>query len=357
MRYITEAKVVSNEVDANEKVIQTIIISCECDDYEDLPGQYLKDDSTAQVTVGMTSQAHVISTNKKYEMKSDYTWVEQQPEQSVYFYTKDEIDNMIEDVNTDLGSLEDGLNDEVTARQTADAALEDVLENVINTGAKNLCPVNSGSNTLPTRWLQISINLKPGTYKIKIGTLSSTDTDVSTCQFVFFDSSNNVASNYLYLSRGSDVSGTLTITTQTSYCRLYPSDSYAHSENDTVTATNIMICTEADYNISDAYVPYCPTLAGLYASQYTHDSIQVNLNDITWTQSGGGLYYSQTIQLPDIALLYSVCLSGFASLRATDFIQAACRRSGGWSGFVLYANTNSFNSGAWVTVSGIGTKA
>ena len=90
---------------------------------------------------------------------------------------------------------------------------------------------------------------------------------------------------------------------------------------------------------------------------YVHDSIQVNLNDITWTQSGGGLYYSQTIQLPDINLLYSVCLSGFASLRATDVIQAACRRSGGWSGFVLYANTNSFNSGAWVTVSGIGTRS
>ena len=92
-------------------------------------------------------------------------------------------------------------------------------------------------------------------------------------------------------------------------------------------------------------------------AMYTHDSIQVNLNDISWTQSGGGLYYSQTIQLPDIALLYAVSLSGFASLRATDVIQPACRRSGGWSGFVLYANTNTFNAGAWVTVSGIGTKA
>lgn len=98
-------------------------------------------------------------------------------------------------------------------------------------------------------------------------------------------------------------------------------------------------------------------LAAIEGTIYVHDSVQVNLNDITWTQSGGGMYYSQTIQLPDIALLYSVCLSGFASLRATDIIQPACRRSGGWSGFTLYANTNSFNSGAWVTVSGIGTRA
>lgn len=97
-------------------------------------------------------------------------------------------------------------------------------------------------------------------------------------------------------------------------------------------------------------------LSALESTIYVHDSIQVNLNDVSWTQSGGGLYYSQTITLPDINLLYSVCLSGFASLRATDVIQPACRRTAGWSGFVLYANTNSFNSGAWVTVSGIGTR-
>ena len=98
-------------------------------------------------------------------------------------------------------------------------------------------------------------------------------------------------------------------------------------------------------------------IAGVRSEVYVHDSIQVNLNDITWTRSGGGMYYSQTIQLPDIALLYSVCLSGFASLKETDVIQPACRRSAGWSGFTLYANTNTFNSGAWVTVSGIGTRA
>ena len=98
-------------------------------------------------------------------------------------------------------------------------------------------------------------------------------------------------------------------------------------------------------------------LAELSAALYVHDSIQVNLNDLSWTQSAGGMYYSQTIQLSHIALLYSVCLSGFSSLRPTDYIQAACRRSGAWSGFTLYSNTNTFNTGAWVTVSGIGTKA
>lgn len=356
MRRITDAKVLSDTFSGTKR-IQTILIQCECDDYSDLPPLLYTDTTEAQVTLAMGSTGHIISDNKVYEMKSDGTWVEQLPEQANYFYTKEDIDNIIEDVNTDIGSLEDDLNDEITARQTADDAIEEVLTDLINTGGKNKCPVNSGSNTLPTRWLQISVTLEPGTYRFYCGTLSSDDTDASICQVVGFDSSNAQATNYIYPTRGSDVSADLIVTATTSYIRIYPSDTYAHSENDTVTVTNLMICKKSDWNVSQTYEPYCPTVRQLYDTQYVHDSIQVNLNDITWTQSGGGLYYSQTIQLPDINLLYSVCLSGFASLRATDVIQAACRRSGGWSGFVLYANTNSFNSGAWVTVSGIGTKA
>lgn len=89
------------------------------------------------------------------------------------------------------------------------------------------------------------------------------------------------------------------------------------------------------------------------AAQYLHDSTQVNLADVTWTRSGGGLYYSSTVQIPDsqISKIYHVTLSGFSNLRATDIVTPAVRRSGGWSGFLLYANTNSFLTGAWVTVS------
>lgn len=100
--------------------------------------------------------------------------------------------------------------------------------------------------------------------------------------------------------------------------------------------------TDVDADISD-----------LFAGQYLHDSTQVNLNDISWTRSYSGLYYSATIQIPDspISKIYHATLSGFASLRDTDNIIPAVRRSGGWSGFLLYANTDTFLSGAWVTVS------
>lgn len=100
--------------------------------------------------------------------------------------------------------------------------------------------------------------------------------------------------------------------------------------------------TDVDADISD-----------LFANQYIHDSVQVNLNDITWARSGGGLYYSQAIQIPNspITKIYHATLSGFANIRETDNIIPAVRRSAGWSGFGLYANTGTFASGAWVTVS------
>ena len=100
--------------------------------------------------------------------------------------------------------------------------------------------------------------------------------------------------------------------------------------------------TDIDSDISD-----------LFAGQYLHDSTQVNLSDVTWTRSGGGLYYSSTVQIPDspISKIYHATLSGFANIRSTDVIIPAVRRSGGWGGFLLYANTGTFLSGAWVTVS------
>lgn len=104
--------------------------------------------------------------------------------------------------------------------------------------------------------------------------------------------------------------------------------------------------TETDNLLSDLDT-------SLTAKMYVHDSTQVNLNDITWTRSGGGMYYSSTVTIPNspIRLLYHATLSGFSNLRDTDNVIPAVRRSGGWTGFLFYANTNSFLSGAWVTVS------
>lgn len=216
-------------------------------------------------TLEQASEAHVIADNSKYQMQSDGTWIQQIPPELAFTYTKSEIDDIAQGLSDDIGDVAGDLTTEETARQTADTKLQTALQRQIDTGGKNQCPVNAGSNTLPTRWLQISVQLQPGTYKVYFGSLSSTDTDAATCQVIGFDAGNALATNYIYPERGSDVAADLTVTAETSYVRIYPSDSYAHSDGDTVTVSDLMICTKNDYEISPEYVPYCPTLAELYA--------------------------------------------------------------------------------------------
>lgn len=227
------------------------------------------------------------------------------------------------------------------------------LINLIDTGNKNLMPTPNGQSTPPTRWVNVSITLSPGTYRVFFGNLQSDDTNDTKCQACFLSGSTQV-SNWLTFDRGTDVfSGVCTITEETTTFRLYPSTSYVLSEGDTVTFSDGMICKECDWQISQTYVPYQQTNEELYAMRYVHDSTQINLNDITWTRSGGGLYYSDTITIPNspVVRTYHATLSGFGNIRATDIITPAVRRSSGWEGFLLYANTNSFLSGAWVTIS------
>ena len=201
------------------------------------------------------SKAHVVSDSTDWEMLSDGSWIQAASPGLGNYYTKTETDDLLQPIS-----------DAADAAQTdIDAVKSGSLTELINTGGKNCCPVNSGSNTLPTRWLQIPITLQPGSYKVYFGDLSSTDTDASTCQMVGFDASNTVATNYLYPGRGTDITADLTVTAETSYIRIYPSDSYAHSDSDTVTVTDLMICSAADFAVSPDYVPYCPTLAELYA--------------------------------------------------------------------------------------------
>ena len=109
-----------------------------------------------------------------------------------------------------------------------------------------------------------------------------------------------------------------------------------------------MICTVSDYAVSKDFVKYTSS------DSIMHDSIQISLSSLTWTASASGLYYSEVIPMYSMSKVWMVCLSGFANLRASDVITPACRRSGGWYGFTLWANTNSFVSGAWVTVSVLG---
>lgn len=139
------------------------------------------------------------------------------------------------------------------------------LADLVDSGAKNLSPTNSGSNPSGT-WFQFNIELPPGEYVLYIGTLASTDTDADTCQFGIFDSSwNNLIGSYPQLPRGNQIWIPFSTNGDSAAARVYCSDTSAHGTSDTVTVTNLMVCTRAAWEVSRRYVPYCPSLAQLYA--------------------------------------------------------------------------------------------
>lgn len=177
---------------------------------------------------------------------------------------------------------------------------------------------------------------------------------------IYFDGTNNVSVMSIFVDSAADLSGlvqyedihfllgsdALDVSTGNKY--RMKSDGTWVLQPDNMWQ-NVYTKQEIDAMITDVD----SDISDLFAGQYLHDSVQVNLNDITWARSGGGLYYSQAIQIPNspITKIYHATLSGFANIRETDNIIPAVRRSAGWSGFGLYANTGTFASGAWVTVS------
>ena len=151
------------------------------------------------------------------------------------------------------------LNDKVDPLIALEVADRAALADIINSNGKNLCETRNANNTLPTRWVDVPVNLESGAYTVSFGNLGSTDTDSTTCQAVFLDASNQQISQWLMFSRGQNVSKDADITGTAVKFRLYPSNSYANSEGDTVTVTDIMICKRSYYAISSEFVPYTPT--------------------------------------------------------------------------------------------------
>lgn len=237
---------------------QIVYVEIDVDSEADLPAMPFRNITTGYeqgtITYATGSKAHAIAESTDWQINSSGQWIQQTPAGLANVYTKAQTDALIAAVQADA----------TAAQQLAAQIRDQLVVPLINTGGKNKCPVNSGSNTLPTRWLQISITLAPGSYKIYFGSITSTDTDAATCQVVCFDSNNAQASNYAYPARGSDIAADLNVTADTAYLRIYASDSYARSENDTVSVSDLMICTAADYAASNQYESYCPTLHELY---------------------------------------------------------------------------------------------
>jgi hypothetical protein len=175
-------------------------------------------------------------------------------EKSYLSHTAQEIDDAIDALPSKAAASD--LTAEVTARQQLQAAVS-VL---INGGSKNRATVNDTSGT---RNVVIPVNLPAGDWVIYFGEIASDDTDATVCRVALADSTDTAVWSG-GTTRGTDKSVSVVIDSAAASLYVYASDNYNHSSGDTVTVSNLMVCTKAEWDISQTYVPYCPTMPELY---------------------------------------------------------------------------------------------
>ena len=108
---------------------------------------------------------------------------------------------------------------EETARAAADTKHAAALAAIIDSGAKNYLQTSNGSGT---KSVAINAEVPAGTYVFSCGSLTSTDTDETTCQVIALNGANVVsASPQLQMQRGSNVHGTITLTSAAKKIEIY----------------------------------------------------------------------------------------------------------------------------------------
>lgn len=139
------------------------------------------------------------------------------------------------------------------------------LSYVINNGPKNLLQ-NGDATVTNNRWVNYPIVLQPGKYVIYVGEYSSTDTDSTTCQGYFFNSSDATASTRFAQTKANGMYQEITVTGTTEYLRIYASDNATHSQSgDSVSCGKVMVCPSELWNVTQTYIPYIPSNSELLA--------------------------------------------------------------------------------------------
>ena len=126
-----------------------------------------------------------------------------------------------------------------------------VLAEMIDTADKNLLPTGSGTGT---RYTNINMTVPVGKYVLYFGSITSNDTDASTCQIGVFTSSNTAAAATVQCARGSGKYVTLNVISEGAYIRVYASDTHAHGDGDTITFSDAMLCKKEYWDISRKYI-------------------------------------------------------------------------------------------------------
>lgn len=196
------------------------------------------------------SSAKDIATGDEYLLNGSGSWIKQ-PGAGAFdnVYTKSEMDTM-------LGAIDD----DITALELQDVDTLAAVTELINTGGKNAAQITSGSDT---RYIKMGLEIPAGDYVLTIGEITSTDTDATVCRIAVANSADSA----IYAggtTRGTDKIIEFSISEPAAFLYVYSSDNYNHSSGDTVTITDLMVCSASYYEITEKFTEYCPTLPKLY---------------------------------------------------------------------------------------------
>lgn len=249
-----------------------VIASFVCDDVSELPAvNYLGNDKLLE----MGCTAHVIGMGD-YEMKSTGAWVLREPTVRVFdAYTKSEVDGFVSGLNTRIDDVEDEQSNQL-----------DYIRRLVDEGAKNLLEMTQTQTSITRTSGNSSVT---AVYDKGSGTVTLTGQHYTGDSTLIFEFYSGAATDTKVLPAGTyhmsgcftggststwravlngisgavDVGNGVTFTLNASqYCALRILVSGNCTLNDTVFKP--MVCRIEDWNISEKFVPYTPTLHELY---------------------------------------------------------------------------------------------
>ena len=186
-------------------------------------------------------------------------------------YTKTEVDTALSGkqtalTTTQLAAVNSGIDStkvtQIDTNTTNEATDRAALVELVDGGAKNHIDAPSGSGT---RWTDITCNLPAGEWVLSFDELSTTweaPTNNSIQIGFFTENYSSITSNYVYIDLDAKVLKVTTLDTA-KIIRVYASPTNVPDK--TITYRNAMICTEAAWNISQAYQPHRPSYDELIA--------------------------------------------------------------------------------------------
>lgn len=266
--YVTINKVIRAQIEADSET-----------DFPDLEYALPADnpDIRGSLIIGMTSIAHSIATNKIYELNSSGTWVEQDEAARMDVYTTSQVNQLLEDMADAQENVD--LDQDAEINRNAD-----LLADLIDNGAKNLIQMTHASGSITRYGVTCTWDSDAGTMTLSGGHLSTDNAAI----FEFYTGN---AVDQRYIPAGTyRISGCPTGGSTSTYRAALTSITGAVDTGSTATFTitepiyaayrilisgncdfstpvvfKPMVCLEEAYQISDKFVPYCPSLKDLYA--------------------------------------------------------------------------------------------